>query len=37
MASFDPDAPDRDSTDYETYLADKIEEEEIKLKSLQEK
>ena len=37
MASFDPDAPDRDSADYETYLSDKIEEEERRLKSLQEK
>ena len=37
MASFDPDAPDRDSADYASYLADKIDEEERRLKLLQEK
>ena len=29
--------PDRDNTEYEPYLAQKIEEEEIRLKSLQDK
>ena len=37
MASFDPDAPDRDSADYVSYLSDKIAEEEQRLKSLQDK
>ena len=37
MAAKDPDAPDCDSAQYESYLADKIEEEEERLKSLQEK
>ena len=37
MASIDPDAPDRDSQDYESYLSSKIAEEEDRLKSLQEK
>ena len=37
MASFDPNAPDREDPSYESYLADKIEEEETRLKSLQDK
>ena len=37
MAMAEPDAPDRDSPEYESYLADKIAEEEDRLKSLQSK
>ena len=37
MASFDPEAPDRDSPDYQSYLVEKIDEEEQHLKSLQDK
>ena len=35
MAMADPDAPDRDSADYESYLSRRITEEESCLKSLQ--
>ena len=35
MATADPDAPDRDTPEYEGYIARKIAEEEARLKSLQ--
>ena len=37
MASFDPDAPDRGTVEYESYLSQKIAEEEDKLQSLKDK
>ena len=37
MAAADPSIPERDSAEYEPYLAQKIEEEEARLKSLQDK
>ena len=32
MPSTEPDIPDRDSEDYESYLAEKIAEEELRLR-----
>ena len=37
MAFFDPEAPDRDSPDYQSFLVENMDEEERRLKSLQDK